>query len=129
FCVVRGPDLLWGGDIRRFHPPAMTFDGILGGPPCQTHSAASEIRGTDKEDLIPEFIRCVEEARPKWFLMENVVGAPLPTAFDYETYSVVLCDHWVGGLTMRRRRFTLGTPEGRLLCIEQLALQEQEPAH
>lgn len=22
FCVVRGPDLLWGGDIRRFHPPA-----------------------------------------------------------------------------------------------------------
>ena len=32
FCVVRGPDLLWGGDIRRFHPPAGVFDGIIGGP-------------------------------------------------------------------------------------------------
>ena len=21
FCIERGPDLLWGGDIRRFHPP------------------------------------------------------------------------------------------------------------
>lgn len=21
YCVVRGPDVLWGGDIRNFHPP------------------------------------------------------------------------------------------------------------
>ena len=28
FCVVRGPDLLWGGDIRSFHPPAGKFDGV-----------------------------------------------------------------------------------------------------
>jgi len=34
FCVVRGPDLLWGGDIVRFHPPAGRFDGVIGGPPC-----------------------------------------------------------------------------------------------
>ena len=32
FCVVRGPDLLWGGDIRRFHPPAGRFEGVIGGP-------------------------------------------------------------------------------------------------
>ena len=25
FCVVRGPDVLWGGDIRRFHPSAGVF--------------------------------------------------------------------------------------------------------
>ena len=37
-CIVRGPDLLWGGDIRTFHPPAGVFDGIIGGPPCQVHS-------------------------------------------------------------------------------------------
>jgi DNA (cytosine-5)-methyltransferase 1 len=35
FCVVRGPDLLWGGDVKRFHPPAGKFDGVIGGPPCQ----------------------------------------------------------------------------------------------
>jgi hypothetical protein len=26
FCVVRGPDILWGGDIRSFHVPAGRFD-------------------------------------------------------------------------------------------------------
>jgi hypothetical protein len=31
FCVVKGPDVLWGGDIRRFHPLAGRFDGIIGG--------------------------------------------------------------------------------------------------
>jgi DNA (cytosine-5)-methyltransferase 1 len=39
FCVVRGPDVLWGGDVRRFHPPAGKFYGIIGGPPCQSFSA------------------------------------------------------------------------------------------
>lgn len=40
FCVVRGPDLLWGGDIRRFHVPANHFAGVIGGPPCQDFSNA-----------------------------------------------------------------------------------------
>jgi len=31
YCVVRGPDRLWGGDIKAFHPPASAFVGILGG--------------------------------------------------------------------------------------------------
>src|SRR6476659_2456796 len=35
FCVVRGPDLLWGGDVRSFHVPYGRFDGVIGGPPCQ----------------------------------------------------------------------------------------------
>lgn len=30
FCVVRGPDVLWGGDIRTFHPPADVFEGVSG---------------------------------------------------------------------------------------------------
>ena len=29
-CVVRGPDLLWGGDIKGFHPPAGVFRGVIG---------------------------------------------------------------------------------------------------
>ncbi len=39
YCVVRGPDVLWGGDIRNFHPPAGVFEGVIGGPPCQAHSS------------------------------------------------------------------------------------------
>lgn len=33
FPVVRGPDPLFGGDIRTFTIPAEKFDGIIGGPP------------------------------------------------------------------------------------------------
>lgn len=65
-CVVRGPDLLWGGDIHRFHPPSGRFDGIIGGPPCQCFSSlANLVRATGKTvapNLIPEFERCVGEA-------------------------------------------------------------------
>src|SRR5689334_12026263 len=35
FTVVRGPDLLWGGDVKRFHAPSGHFVGVIGGPPCQ----------------------------------------------------------------------------------------------
>lgn len=38
FCVVRGPDLLWGGNIRKFRPPPNKFDGVIGGPHCQAHT-------------------------------------------------------------------------------------------
>lgn len=31
FCVVRGLDLLWGGDVRTFHPPRGVFWGMIGG--------------------------------------------------------------------------------------------------
>ena len=39
FCVLRGPDLIWGGDIRRFHLPPEVCQGIIGGPPCQDFSS------------------------------------------------------------------------------------------
>ncbi len=75
FCVVRGPDVLWGGDIGRFHPPAGRFEGVIGGPPCQCFSPLARIvRAKGKEprygNLIPEFEGCVAEAQPEWFLEE-----------------------------------------------------------
>jgi DNA (cytosine-5)-methyltransferase 1 len=81
FCVLRGPDVLWGGDVRRFHPPAGMFDGIIGGPPCQAFSQLRHLNplaGQKTGNLIPEFERCVLEAQPRWFLMENVPDAPCP---------------------------------------------------
>lgn len=38
FTVVRGPDKIWGGDVRNFHVPAGVFAGVIGGPPCQVFS-------------------------------------------------------------------------------------------
>ncbi len=51
-------------------------DGIIGGPPCQSWSAAGALRGiTDKRgQLFFDFIRILKAKRPKFFLAENVAG-------------------------------------------------------
>lgn len=105
FCVVRGPDLLWGGAVQNFHPPAGKFAGIIGGPPCQVHSQASEIVGTTNQDLIPEFVRVVGEAKPQWVLMENVPQAIDSPAIPAEWSVTKLRDWDVGGHTSRVRCF------------------------
>lgn len=131
FCVVRGPDLLWGGDIRDFHPPAGRFDGVIGGPPCQIFSRMRFIQpkaGQKHGNLIPEFERVVAEARPQWFLMENVPDAPIPTIGSYRTSTRPLRDVWVGGETDRFRHFTFGHRDTwRPLEIETLALHRPDP--
>jgi len=131
FTVVRGPDLLWGGDIRTFHPPAGKFDGIIGGPPCQAFSQFRHIvvaQGHKLADnLIPEYERCVGEAQPQWFLMENVPDAPVPSVGGYQVLSELCCDTWVGGETSRKRRFSFGTRSGARLRIETLALHRPDP--
>src|SRR4051812_28903192 len=114
FCVVRGPDLLWGGDIKCFHPPAGTFDGVIGGPPCQAFSALVHlVRHVHGEaavapNLIPEFERCVAEAQPGWFLRENFPAAPEPSVAGYAVHSLRLNNRWVGGVQRRERRFSFG---------------------
>lgn len=115
FCVVRGPDLLWGGDVRRFHPPADRFDGVIGGPPCQSWSKMGNTNkarwGEDSvmPDMIPEYRRCIVEAKPRWFIMENVPDAPSPEVAGYFERAESLCDNWFGGHTRRERRITFGS--------------------
>ena len=119
YCIVRGPDVLWGGDIRRFHPPAGVFQGVIGGPPCQMFSALARLveasgHKTRFGNLIPEFERCVLESQPRWFLMENVPAAPEPTVAGYGVRSFMLdnsaLDSGDGfGQEQRRvRRFSFG---------------------
>jgi DNA (cytosine-5)-methyltransferase 1 len=133
FCVVRGPDLLWGGDVHKFHAPAGRFDGIIGGPPCQAFSRLRHIVEANgyqtAPNLIPEFERIIGEARPRWFLMENVEDAPVPDVADYGVTPVMLRDVWVGGETNRLRRFSfgfrgVGAPRFE---IETLALHRPDP--
>lgn len=132
FCVVRGPDLLWGGDVKRFHPPAGKFEGVIGGPPCQMFSRLRHLNpnaAAKHGNLIPEFERVVYEAMPDWFLMENVEDAPAPEVDGYATVSQLVRDVWVGGVTSRLRRFTFGAsmhPEALRFSIETLALHSAE---
>ena len=138
FCVVRGPDLLWGGDVRSFHPPAGRFDGIIGGPPCQAFSRLRHIVEANgyqtAPNLIPEFERVVSDAQPTWFLMENVHDAPLPICKFGDRYyhnkPQLVRDVWVGGETDRLRRFTFGSKLGADgFNIETLALHRPDPEH
>ena len=113
FCVVRGPDVLWGGDIRAFSPPAGRFDGVIGGPPCQAFSRFRHLYAVTggtatHENLIPEFERVVNDAQPDWFLMENVPDAPRPVIYGYISTDLLLNNRWVGGISNRLRRFSFG---------------------
>jgi DNA (cytosine-5)-methyltransferase 1 len=68
-------------DIRDYEPPSdLDVDFIIGGPPCQTFSAAgrraSGVRGTSDErgTLFSEYVRLLERLQPSAFLFENVYG-------------------------------------------------------
>jgi DNA (cytosine-5)-methyltransferase 1 len=51
-------------------------DLVVGGSPCQSFSIAGKREGLEGESgLMYEFIRCVREVRPRWFIWENVPGA------------------------------------------------------
>jgi DNA (cytosine-5)-methyltransferase 1 len=132
FCVVRGPDLIWGGDIRRFAPPAGRFDVVIGGPPCQTHSSLAALvraRGNKPAECrIGEFERCVALASPLCFVMENVAGAPLPCVPDFTVHAQLVRDVWCGGETMRKRRITFGSRSGVKLLLDLPALHRPDPS-
>src|SRR5690349_16232481 len=84
YCVVRGPDLIWGGDIRDFNAPSGKFDGVIGGSPCQDFSKARRSAPTgDGLAMIAEFCRVIEQVRPRWFLLENVPQVPDITVDGY----------------------------------------------
>lgn len=52
------------------------FDGIIGGPPCQSWSEAGAMRGINdsRGQLFYEYIRLLKIVKPKFFLAENVSG-------------------------------------------------------
>lgn len=49
---------------------------VAGGPPCQPFSRAGKRETVESEDgrLFLEFVRVVKDARPRWFMFENVKG-------------------------------------------------------
>lgn len=111
FCVVRGPDILWGGDIRRFHPPQDIFKGIIGGAPCQCFSQAMTAYEATMPDLTEEFKRVIQEARPVWFLAENVPQAKFPLPNDYHIQDLFLNTVDFGVNQFRKRKFRFGCQE------------------
>lgn len=123
FVVVRGPDPIWGGDVGTFHPPVGRFDGVIGGDPCQTHSAlANLVRAKGLEptfpDLTGQYERVVDECQPAWFLRENVPKAPEIKPAGYDVKSFMLDNSTLDDGTgwgyeqMRSRKFWFGVRDG-----------------
>ena len=103
------------------------IDLIAGGPPCQPFSSGGKgLAAEDRRDMIPQFIRAVDEARPRAFLMENVsalFGATHRTylghviarlrALGYTISEAVLNAAEYGVPQKRRRGFLVGLRRGR----------------
>lgn len=127
FCVVRGPDPLWGGDVRRFHPPASHFSGVIGGPPCQDFSSLRRGAPTGEGDeLMAEFARVVTEARPEWFLLENVPRAPSVFLNGYAMQRIDLRGGEVGLRQRRLRHFQFGSVTRRPLIVARAVTAKED---
>ncbi|MEG4288311.1 DNA cytosine methyltransferase [Microcoleus sp. C2C3] len=78
-CEVSAKTLLEeGGKILGLDRPlrADRVDLVTGGPPCQSFSTAGKRGsvGDPRGSLFMEFIRIVDEIKPRFFIMENVKG-------------------------------------------------------
>lgn len=78
-------------DINTYDPDLQNIDFIIGGPPCQTFSAAGAraagVNGTDDErgNLFLQYARIIYKLQPAGFLFENVyrvIGAQSGKAWE-----------------------------------------------
>jgi DNA (cytosine-5)-methyltransferase 1 len=119
FCVVSAGDLITGQDIRDFKTMPNKFEGVIGGSPCQDFSIARRTPPTGNGlKMIGEFIRIVIEAKPKWFLLENVPQVPTVQIEGYHVQRFNLNATECGSVQNRNRTFQFGSTEGLILDIK-----------
>lgn len=118
FWVLRGPDLIFGGDIRNFSVFPGYCTGILGGSPCQEFSSLLRTDPTGYgEEMLKEFCRCVAEGKPDWFLLENVPRVPSIQIPGYKIQRFNLSAAECGCRQHRLRSFQFGSLNGFPLVI------------
>lgn len=120
----RFPDVPNLGDITKVDWSEIgSVDLVVGGSPCQSFSVAGKREGlAGASGLMFEYIRCVRELRPRWFVWENVPGAlsseggaafgQLLTEMDDLGYCLawrVLDAQFFGVAQRRRRVFLVGS--------------------
>ena len=119
-------------DVREYSGEGLgRIDFIIGGPPCQTFSAASRRHGgvlgtTDaRGTLFREYVRLLQKLRPRGFLFENVYGIvgaqngeaweDIKTSFSevgYKLYYRILDAADYGVPQHRERLIIVGLQEG-----------------
>lgn len=118
-------------DINEYDPSIEQIDFIIGGPPCQTFSAAGAraagVNGIDDDrgNLFKQYVRILKKLKPRGFLFENVyriVGAQggepwkqIQEAFKgvgYKLYWRILDAADFGVPQFRERLIIVGLNEG-----------------
>ena len=136
------PDVPNLGDITKvdWTPYVDKVDVVFGGSPCQSFSTAGKREGLKGESgLMFEYIRCVREVRPRWFVWENVPGAlssehggafrQLLSEMDALGYGLAwrVLDAQFFGVAQRRERLFLVGSLGTKRCAEVLFEREGVP--
>lgn len=69
------PNTVQLGDVTKIEFIASKIDLLIGGSPCQGFSFAGKQLNFDdpRSKLFFEFVRLIDECKPKYFLLENVV--------------------------------------------------------
>jgi len=118
FCVVRTPDLIFGGDIREFHSVPGKFAGVIGGSPCQDFSLKRRAKPTGYGvKMLREFCRIVLESQPDFFLLENVPNVPDIAVPGFIVQRFNLNAKECGSRQNRLRCFQFGSRDGTPLII------------
>jgi DNA (cytosine-5)-methyltransferase 1 len=118
FIVVRGPDPIYGGDIREFRGLPGRFDGVIGGPPCQDYSKARRSAPSGiGYAMLQEFVRVVLECRPTWWVMENVPQVPTVRIPGYSHLRLDLNALDFGSDQNRHRHFQYGHAAGLIPIV------------
>jgi DNA (cytosine-5)-methyltransferase 1 len=121
YCVVRGPDLIYGGDIRLFSVEPDIFEGVIGGPPCQDFSLLRRTPPTGYGlEMLKEYRRVVLEAKPRWWLMENVATVPDMKIGGYTWQRLDINQSWYEGIS-RLRHVQYGSDDGRYIDVTRQA--------
>lgn len=119
-------------DFNRFRS---TVDLVTGGPPCQPFSIGGLRKASaDTRDMIPEFIRCLQEVQPAAFLMENVPGLMQKAArpyFDSVISRLSACGYRLNWAVLNAADY--GVPQKRrrlfLLGAKHIQLRFPAPTH
>jgi DNA-cytosine methyltransferase len=73
------PDIIQIGDVKDISSVDAEIDLLIGGSPCQDLSIAKKNRqGLDgaRSGLFWEYVRILNEIKPKYFILENVASMP-----------------------------------------------------
>ena len=136
-ATARWPDSISLGDVREVHPEGWGVDLLIGGSPCQDLSSAQkDCKGLegDRSGLFWEYVRIWKEAKPTWFILENVASMPKDAkALITETLGVepVLIDAALVSAQSRKRLFWtnlpfVGLPEDRRIFLKDVLLPDAE---